>query len=424
MRQGISSLFMGSPAVYAEINTQKAIDNGFNSNTAVYSIVTRDAEKFATIPRYVYDAKKTEEKAVSKSVQELTDLINRPNPYLSQDAFFTIVRAYYKVCGEAFIWLNRGDVDDDVDDSEVEKLPVLEMYVLPPNMISVVPDKDNLWGIKGYILEVDKRIPLREVDVIHWKAPNMKFDATTRSHLRGMPPLTPGYKTLEQHNSATDASVRMYQNDGSKGILYNETLDKLKPEQKSQIKDVVDAKINSTAVKGAVATIQGKWGYHSLMSSIDMKLLEGKELTWKELCFLFGVPYELFDSQTTYANKKEAKLGWLLDSIIPASKQLDGELNRGLLKAFNLEGVAFIATDHWDMPEMQEYRLKAAEGLGKLPITPNEVRQSIGYEALEIDAFNEPWMNGKPVSQIVGDNDEDLINELRKAGVLDGPKAD
>ncbi len=409
---------VGTKEVYADVNAENAITDGFNDNTAVYSIVMKDAQKFGAIPRYLYDASKMEEKAYNEGAvleNELSVLINRPNEYESQDAFFAKVRAYYKICGEAFIWLNRGDVRQgydprtdtffDRDSQEYKKQPVLEMYVLPPTRINPVPDPQNVFGgVTGYVFDLDgAQYPLRKEDVIHWKSTTLNWDATMRTHLRGMPALTPGYKTLQQNNDATDAASRMYVNDGSKGVLSNETMGKMTPQQQSQVKSLIDTKINSNDVKGAVATLEGKWLYQAINGSIDMQLLEAKKLTWQEMCFLFDVPYELFDPETTFANKEQAQKGWVSNSIIPACKQLDGELNRMLLVAFGLEKTAFIACDYSELPEMQ---LDLAAIVTALTpawwMTPNEKRMKMEEERIDDPQMDEVWVPSgiTPLSQM------------------------
>ncbi len=438
----LSSLIFrtGFIEVFTEMNVQRAIDRGFNQNIAVYSIVMTDAEKFAYIPRYVYDASSVEEKSIMFNVgtricnvefkagaqiidnTALTDLLNRPNEYESQDAFFTRLRAYYKVCGEAFVWLNRGDtmvVDatgqlQEQDDEVVSMMPVLEMYALPSNYMSIVPDPENIWGIDHFILNVGgRRIPLRKVDVIHWKSVNLKFNADTRTHLRGMAPLEPGYKTLQQNEDATNASVRMYQNDGAKGVLTNKTFDKASPEQQTQIKNIIDSKINNNDVKGAVAALQGEWDYKSLgNTSVDLQLLEGKELSWKELCFLFGVPFEFFDSKTTFANKEQAQNGWVMNKIIPACKQFDGELNRVLLKSFGLVGKAFIASDFTDLLMAQrDMALLITSLAAAWWITPNEKREQMNEDLYNDPQFDEPWVPAgfTPLSQM---NDQAQMDQI------------
>lgn len=416
----------GNREVYQPIDGEKALTEGYLKNTAVYSIVMKDASKFASIPRYLVKENGDQEEDIQNA---LTYLLRNPNPNEAEDVFLTKVRAYYKVTGEAFIWLNRGDTAQvneygqviEVDDKTHAKRPVLEMYVLPSNHVTVYPD-DTIFGVSGYGLNWtgnNKSVPLRKVDVIHWKSANLNFDPYAKEHLRGFSPLSSGYKTLQQNNDATDATVRMHQNDGAKGVLFNETMDNMTPAQSDQVKAVVNRKINNNDIKGAVATLQGKWGYLDIMSSIDPKLLESKQLTWQELCFLLGVPYEFFDAKTTYANKEMAQRGWITNDIFPACKQLDGEFERALFPAFGITGMK-IESDYTELPEMQQDMGKLAETLMKAwPITPDEVREALGYDPIGGE-FAEPWVPSgvTPMSQM-NDGFDQLQQQLRQSGIND-----
>lgn len=402
----------GTREVYPDFNTTRAIDAGFNGNAAVYSIVKKDAKKFGSIPRYV-DVEEGNEVNTSK----LDDLLNRPNQNQGQDAFFSLVRAYYKICGESFIWLNRGDTDEmingeyqNIDDAAQMKKPVLEMYVLPANMMIVVPDPENIYGVAGYILESGVRIPIRKTDVIHWKDLNLNFDVVSRPHLRGMSPLQPGNRTLTTNESATDATVRMNQNGGVKGVLANKTMAQTGPDSETKLRNVFDTKINNNDVKNAVAALQGEWNYMNLgLSSIDMDLLKGKDYSMKELCFLFGLPFELFDSETTYANKEMAQKGWVLNEIMPDCKQFDGELSRMLIPAFGLDKSIYICSDFDDMPELQEDKGKMIEWLMKSPITPNEAREAMGYEESTEDGADKIIIGTTSLESIAGGDGGDAI---------------
>jgi len=410
----------GTREVYPDIDATTAITKGFNANTAVYAIVKKDAKKFGSIPRYL---EKPESEAKSDITGALNDLLNRPNGEQSQDAFFTLLRAFYKVCGEAFIWLNRGDTDEMIDDQFLKisdeaqaKKPILEMHVLPSDKVIIVPDPDNIFSVYGYILESNVRVPLRKVDVIHWKDINLQFDVLSRTHLRGMPALHPGEKTLGQNNSATNASVRMYQNDGAKGAIVNKSMAKMSPTQETQLRSVIDQKINNNDVKGAVAALQGDYSYFDISKdSVDMELLKGKEMSMKELCFLFGLPYEFFDSQVTYANKEEAQKGWVLNEIMPDCKQLDGELNRYLPQAFGVDLV--IKSDFDDLHELQEDKGKQIEWMMKTPyLTPNQILEALGYDTRPEPEFDEPWVpqDKVPLSEfLAGDGSQQLLTDIQ-----------
>lgn len=408
---------IGNQEVYTHIDTARAIDKGYNGNTAVYAILNKDGAKFGSIPSYVY---KKGDESKEKLENDLSKLINRPNDDEGQDAFRMKLRIYYKLCGECFVWLNRGKLTDDdgvdLDDKARSKKPILEMIVLPTDFVKVVPDTDNLWGIKGYCLDIlGSKTYINKADVIHWKNVSLLFDPSTREHLRGVSPLSAGYKSLQQNNSATDAAVRMYQNDGAKGIIFNETFDKLTPEQKAQIKSVIDAKINSNDVKGTIATLQGIWKYIDLgKSNTDLALLEGKDNSMKDLCFLFDMPYELFDSETTFANKKEAQKGWITNSIGPACKQWDDECNRMLLPAFGLETTAYIASDVSELPEMQQDMAALATYLNQAWwITGDEKREAMGHEPTNLPYMNEPVLpSGYEPLSLLGENMDQIASRV------------
>lgn len=417
----------GTTEVYPNIDSTTAITKGFEGNAAVYSIIKKDAKKFGSIPRYV-EKPESEGKAVEIISGDLQKLLDRPNENQSQDAFFALARAFYKTCGEAFIWLNRGDTSEMVEneltkisDEQQAKKPVLEMYVLPSNKVNVVPDPDNLFGVYGYILESNVRVPIRKVDIIHWKDLNLSFDAIGRDHLRGMSAMLPGRKTLEQNNSATNASVRMYQNDGAKGALVNKTMAKMTPTQETQLREVIDNKINNNDVKGAVAALQGDYNYFDISKdSVDMELLKGKEMSMKELCFLFGLPYALFDSEVTFDNQQMAQKGWVINEIMPDCKQLDGEFNRVLLPAFNMVNKGTICSDFDDLPELQEDKGKQAEWLMKIPyITPNQILEALGYPKRTEPEFDQPWVpqDRAPADEfLAGDMGQQLLNQVYANG--------
>ncbi len=434
---------IGVREVLPDIDAEKAVTEGYNANDAVYSIIKTDAEKFASIPRYVADAKKLEEKrrkvplqykslmkaeamSAGSTREALSKLLNRPNEYQGQAAFFKTVRSYYKTCGESFIWLNRGDTDG-LDDSKIALMPVLEMYPLPSYRMEIIPDPENLWGVAGYMLDAGGiKIPFKKSEVIHWKDTNLLFDTTTKEHLRGMSPLKPGAATLQQNNDATHSAIRMYQNDGARAAIFNKDLSKATPTQETQIRNVIDRKLNNNDVKGAVAALQGEWGVIDLSkSAIDMDLLKGKQMSMMMLCFLFGVPYTLFDPNTAWANSEWQEKNWVSNRIIPAATELDDELNRVLLRAFALEGKFIIQCDYSQLPEMQADLKTLTEWLKEAWwITPNEKRDLMGYEKSDEPLMEEFWVPSglTPMSQVGGDGFDQMLNDLGVAGANDYAK--
>jgi HK97 family phage portal protein len=438
--------------VYADPKAVNFINNGYCGNASIYTIVSKKARKFAHIRRGVY---KVEDQKSFKSFRnslkdgfstqqlinrtlelrtkaygeeevdnELSVLIENPNPWQGQDQFFELIDVFYETLGEAFIWCNRGDIDPMMDDDAVALLPVLEMYVLPPQFIEILPDPDDVWGISGYIFEVGgERRTLRKCDVIHWRRPNPLFDGISRTHLRGLSPLKAGNKVLQQDDDATDATVAMYQNGGAKGVAFDKTMKALTPAQHTQLDDVFERKINNKAVKAAVARVQGDWGYLNIgMSSVDMELLEGQEKAFVKLCNLLDCPPAMFLVDQTYENAIQSIRNWINNSLIPNACSLRDEMNRVLLPAFDLKGKGvFIDIDPSDLPELQADLQKMVTWLKDAWwITPNKKLEFMGEEASKSDLFDEEWIPTglTPVSQMGGDGSEEILAKLQQQGLV------
>jgi phage portal protein BeeE len=208
----------------------------------------------------------------------------------------------------------------------------------------------------------------------------------------------------------------MFQNDGARGVMYNESFDDLTVTQQSDIRQVVDKRINNNDIKGAIATVQGKWGYLNFGgTAVDLELIQALQMSRQDLCMLFDVPFE-FWMNTTYENKEKATKGWVQHSIIPACKQWDDECNRMLLKAFGLKyGQYEICSDASELPELQvDMQMLTNQLSTAWWITPNEKRKAMNYEPLG-EEFDEPWIPGGITQLSVLSSDDgfdDMVDEL------------
>lgn len=414
--------------VYADPKTEIFLRDGFAGNCSIYTIVQKAASKFGHISRGVYAVKdqksfrsynnlckaglsttpartkafKLRDKAydTGDSIQgKLNDLLQRPNKWEGQDSFFEKIKIFYMVAGEAFIWLNRGDVDPTLDDMAVRKLPVIEMYVLPPHLVEIIPDLNDPWDIHGYFFDTygvhGSRMRVRKCDIIHWKKPNPLFDGgQSRTHLRGLSPLRAGNKVLQQDNDSTDATVAMYQNGGAKQIIFEKTMKAFTTVQETALREVLDRKVNNKDMKAAVAALQGDWGNIDLgLTSVEMELLAGGEKAFVRLCNLLDMPPALFIVDQTYENRAASIKDWLTNSVIPAACSLRDEMNRGLLPAFNMPAGTIIDNDISDIPELQEDLGKMVTWMALMPwMTPNEKREYLGEEQSTEDGMDEVWI--------------------------------
>lgn len=441
------------PPVYADPKAIRFINDGYCGNASIYTIISKKAKKFAHIRRGVYEVQDKKsfksfrnslkdgfstQQAINRTLKlqtkaygneevenDLSKLLEKPNPWQGQDQFFELVDIFYETIGEAIIWCNRGDIDESVDDDTVAQMPVLEMYALPPQYIEVIPDPEDVWGVLGYVFDVGgKRETLRKCDVIHWRRPNPQFDAITRTHLRGLSPLKPGNKVLQQDDDSTDATVSMYQNGGAKGVAYDKSMRSLTQKQDSQLDEVFERKINNKSVKAAVARVQGDWGYLNVgMSSVDMELLDGQQKAFVRLCNLLDCPPALFLVDQTYENAIQAIRNWINNSLIPNACSLRDEMNRVLLKAFKLEGGSItIDIDPSDLPELQADQAKLVGWLKDAWwLTGNQKLDYMNEEESDNELMDEIIIPSGMMllKDLEGDGGDAIISELNKRGLND-----
>jgi HK97 family phage portal protein len=387
-------VYVGTQATY--LKWDKDI-NAYSNNDTVYTVIKKIAKKAANVPLYSYlpknqtalkrykhspvnnvqryqlDRIKALDEVVSNSA--LSQLINNPNPSQGADSFYEGLFSFYSLFGEAFVWLNRGGIENG---------EVLEMYLLPPSKIELVPDPTDLYGVTGYLLEINgKFIPIAKTDMIHWKTFNPTFDPIDRSHLRGFNPFIPLKRRLQQDNDAMEAAVAMFQNGGAKGVLTNETLDNLTPEQAGQLKSVIDNKINNTNMKAAVATLQGKWDYLDIgKDSVDMQLLDSQDKTMERIAMALGIDPDILVPGQSYSNKEWAQKKFVTDLIMPMCNSLRDELNRQLVPAF--KGREYLDFDFSAISELQDDYSKMSTVYNGMfdrgAISGNEYRQLLGFE--------------------------------------------
>lgn len=413
---------IGNIAVYPDPKTEAYIKQGYSGNATIYTVINTVARRFAYLPRYVYKVKnpigvreykhyiKTMDSQLrhQKKLRELFTkayendiitnklslLINRPNPEQGQDAFFELIDTYYDGAGEAIIWCNRGTDTDDLPLIEGE---VLEMWILPPQYMEIIPDPYNVWGSLGWIFNVaGKRIPIDKENIIHWKRPNPNFDGITREHMRGMSPLRPGNKKITEDESATDASVSMHQNNGARAMVYDKNLgSKMTPAQETAIRNVIDKKVNSTDMKGAVAYVQGDLGKIDLsMSSVDQELEKSKDNIFDRICNLLGVSPNLFKTGGTYENVVQARKDLMTNNIMPKACSLRDEMNRVLLPAFNMSATLYTTdVDVTSIPELQDDMTLLVTALAQAWwLTPNERRGEMNFEPSTDEGADNIWI--------------------------------
>jgi phage portal protein BeeE len=325
----------------------------------------------------------------------LSALMRRPNPDMGQDYFYELIGIYYSSNGESIVWCNRG-IDMATGFAKTVG-PILEMWPLPPQYVDIIPDPYNVWGALGYIFNISgKKFPIPKENIIHWKRPNPKFNGQTRTHMRGLSPMEPGNKKITEDVSATDASVAMHQNDGARGVIYDKADTTMTPTQETDVRAVIDRRVNHRSMKGAVAYVQGDLGLLDLsMSSVDMELEESKDNIFDRLCNLWGVSPDLFKVGTTFNNTIQARKDLITNLILPMACSFRDEFNRVVLPAFGLsEKKVTTDIDTTQIIEIQDDNAAQTSSLAAAWwLTPNQKRKAQNEEEdKDTEGMDDYWM--------------------------------
>ena len=164
-------------------------------------------------------------------------LLKKPNDEQTWREFITLVRIFYFVQGEAFIYREAGD--DNC---------ALSLYVIPAHLMNMHIDNGKLVGWRMNLLNGQFRDFLGDDmnDILHIKMPNPLFDAKY-SQFRGLSPLLAGLKYLKLDDTAIESWVKSVENEGAKGLISPNHPNPelwLTPEQVDKTQATVETKIH------------------------------------------------------------------------------------------------------------------------------------------------------------------------------------
>jgi len=427
--------FLGDSIVWNPENDDTYINKGYRFNSTIYSIINLITKTASTIPFMVYEVKNDNELKRYKSMTsgnfnsnamlqskilqkralveiedtELHELLNRPNPAQSYNAWLQEVVAFGKLTGNRYIY-------GISPESGPNQNKFSELYVLPSQSIEI-----NSGGIfepvKYYTLDYNGEYKIDAEDVCHIKDFNPYYDGTG-SHLYGMSPLKAGLRSLDANNEALTTGVRYLQNQTARGVLMSDEGD-LNEVQAKQLKEKFRQQYQGANNAGDVIITPKKLSWVNFgLNASDLSLIEQYNASIKDLCNIYNVPVQLLNNtdSSTYNNMNEAKKSLYVNAVIPELNKIKDELNRWLTPQFGDK--LYIDFDYTNIPELQEEMDKVVGQMSQAWwLTPNEKRAAMSYGADD----DTPEMNDYyiPSQFIPLDNQDFVIEEEPKSVNID-----
>lgn len=150
-----------------------------------------------------------------------------------------------------------------------------------------------------------------------------------------------------------------------------------------QTADRLTEDLNGKDVKGQIKAVRTALDVHQLgVSPVDLGILDAHDKAINVLCFIYGLPVDLYLGQAKYENAKEAAKSLYEQNAIPLAEELGADLlaHYGLSDQYEF----VVNRDKVDVLQMDPKDM--LENLEKMHATLNEMREAYGY-----DPRTEPW---------------------------------
>ena len=393
-QQGLNIQWMGGTWIPYEDTMETFIKEGIYKNPHIAAIVGRIIDKAISIPFYAYsvkDAKKvakyesmTGGEANEKSLANariyksqalgelpanhaLNKLLEKPNEVQSFQELLADFVGYDCLAGEQI--MRKQGV------SFSEKGFPLEMYALPPHLVTFVADSKYL-GVKGYKWAPDNIDMDVESIVVAKRWNPLLYDSY---FLRGLSPLRAMLATIQASNEAQDTMRKMFINQGPPMVVFPEGEGILIEKKTNEIKEAFRSYIVKNR-KGEIMVNNSKLGKIDLgVSPVDLAILDSDVANLQNLCNAYGVDSLLFgktkDRSGTAAELEYARKRMVLDAVLPILVRFRAMIN----KVFQPMGY-YIDFDYSGLPEMQSDMKAMAEALRLMPyVTYAEKREFTGW---------------------------------------------
>lgn len=349
---------------YPESSFANNVKYGWRRNELIFSCISKTANTASQVELVVQN-KKDGEQLLDHPLKQL---IQRPNPYMSEFDFWAAVIIYQKLAGRAVFEKERSRGGQ-----------VVRLWPLRPDWLKPLPSSKRV--VSGYEYSPPGIDPatLKPQDVLDFKL----FDPVNMYH--SWPPVSVAARVGDVDNTATDYIKLFFEKGGvPPGLL--KTVQKLNDAAVADIRRRWKERYGGyehwiePAVLDSDAEYQ-KIGFN--FSEMGLDVLDGRDEA--RICMVLDVPPIIVGAKVgleraTYSNYKEARQAWWEDSLIPLYASQNDVIANQLSPEFGDDMITV-----WDfskVPALQEERnsrwTRAVEALQVGGITVNEFREEIG----------------------------------------------
>ena len=399
--------YLGGGYTAYDTDNKTYIEQGYNINPIVYSMINQMSIKSASIPCYV---KKIEDEKELKKLKRLNNSTNynttiqqkvnqkileikayeegelplpleRPNPTQTWTEFIALYKTFIKTTGNVYQY-------DLKPENGANSGTPIATYLLPSHLMQIiVKDHADMLHvespIKGYMLtEGDQYIQFKAEDVLHIKYSNPNYD-TEGSHLYGQSPLQAGLKNIQSSNLGLDLNIKTLKSGGAFGFIHGKG-NTLTQDQADSLKNRLKEMDTSNENLARIAGVSAEVGFTRVsLTSDELKPFDYFKFDEKMIADVLGWTLDSGDRGDFGGTISEIRKQRITDNIVPDLKLLSDKWNTEWLPQFKGYENTEVIFDVSELPEMQLDIAKMVEWVVKLidvgMISRNEGRDVIQF---------------------------------------------
>jgi HK97 family phage portal protein len=395
-----------------DTNGQSYLDNGYNVNPIVFSVIKQQATKTSSIPYFI---KKVEDKKAKSKLNMLLKATNNnltpqqqikkvileskafsddilemplivPNPLQTWTEFHDLYKTFFSLTGNVYMYILKPELREGAEP--------LAIYILPSHLVEIVLKPNvNVLGVESpvshYILiQGNQYVEFKAENVIHIKSSNPNYDEDGR-HLYGQSRLQAGLRNMQSSNKGLDLNIKTLQSGGAFGFIHG-TNTPLTPDQAQELKDRLTEMNESTEDLAKISGMSGELAFTRIsLTTAELQPFEYLNFDQKQICNVLGWDDLLLnnDSGAKFDNVDSARKRVVTDNIQPDLLLLQDALNNYFLPLFKGYENTEIIYDISELPEMQQDTKTMVDWvvllLDRGVLNRNEAREVVTFIPLE-----------------------------------------
>lgn len=371
------------PAVSSPRDYRTFSEEGYKKNVVAYQCIERIGNAMSAVPLCL--KRKQKKGAVDVEEHPVLDILFRPNPMQSYQAFVKSAVGYFMISGNNFIHA--------VGPSETK--PPTQLWNLRPDRMSIKPGPFMMPTEFIYDPGSGRKMHCQvdQLDgssaIMHMKTFNPVNDCW------GMSPVEAAAFSVDQLNAQGKWNLALLQNSARpSGALIvkgnNGEGMELTENQRSHLKQEIDLQYANSRSTGRPMLLENGMDWKEMgINPKDMDWIQGKNTTSRDICLAFSVPPQLMGipGDNTYSNYEQAKLAFYMDTVIPLLRMWEDHLNYWLLPAFDDSGELYLEANLNKVEALEPVRQAKWKQIDEADfLTYNEKREQLGYGRYKQDA--------------------------------------